>query len=182
MTASIKKDPLLATARILLIFLIGVLGFAIVVMTLGLPALLIFQDSFIAEMANEGITNGGELILPIALVMAAVIGLLALTIYFLVLLSRIVASVREGDPFVPVNADRLSRMGWLAVAGQLVSLPIGAAVAWMAIIVGDQAENVYVDEDMALSIEGVLLVLVLFILARVFRHGAAMRDDLEGTV
>ena len=24
--------------------------------------------------------------------------------------------------------------------------------------------------------------LVLFILARVFRHGAAMRDDLEGTV
>ncbi len=26
------------------------------------------------------------------------------------------------------------------------------------------------------------LALLLFILARVFRHGAAMRDDLEGTV
>ena len=29
---------------------------------------------------------------------------------------------------------------------------------------------------------GILLVLILFILARVFRHGAAMREDLEGTV
>ena len=27
-----------------------------------------------------------------------------------------------------------------------------------------------------------LLVVILFILARVFRHGAAMREDLEGTV
>ena len=32
------------------------------------------------------------------------------------------------------------------------------------------------------SLSGILMVLVLFILARVFRHGAAMREDLEGTV
>jgi hypothetical protein len=31
-------------------------------------------------------------------------------------------------------------------------------------------------------LSGLLLVLVLFILARVFRVGAAMRDDLEGTI
>ena len=29
---------------------------------------------------------------------------------------------------------------------------------------------------------GLILILTLFILARVFRHGAAMREDLEGTV
>ena len=28
----------------------------------------------------------------------------------------------------------------------------------------------------------ILLVIILFILARVFRHGASMRADLEGTV
>ena len=36
--------------------------------------------------------------------------------------------------------------------------------------------------DIEFSLTGVLLALVLFILARVFRHGAAMREDLEGTV
>lgn len=35
-------------------------------------------------------------------------------------------------------------------------------------------------EDFSLS--SLFLSLTLFILARVFRHGAAMRDDLEGTV
>jgi hypothetical protein len=29
---------------------------------------------------------------------------------------------------------------------------------------------------------GIILVLTLFVLARVFKHGAAMREDLEGTV
>ena len=32
------------------------------------------------------------------------------------------------------------------------------------------------------AILGILLALVLFILARVFREGAAMRSELEGTV
>ena len=36
--------------------------------------------------------------------------------------------------------------------------------------------------DAGLDLSGIVLVVVLFILARVFRHGAAMRADLEGTV
>lgn len=178
----LSGDPLLAGAQILLIFLIGILGFGTLMMILGLPALIVFQRDVIAEMAAQGVANGAELILPIALVMAAVIGLLALTIYFLVLLRRIVSSVGERDPFAPVNADRLHRMGWLALAGQVASLPIGALIAWIAVEVGEQVENVHIDEEMGFSLSGLLLVLVLFILARVFRHGAAMREDLEGTV
>jgi hypothetical protein len=38
------------------------------------------------------------------------------------------------------------------------------------------------DVDFGLSFGGVLLALVLFILARVFRKGAEMRAELEGTV
>jgi len=36
--------------------------------------------------------------------------------------------------------------------------------------------------DTHMSLTGLLVGLVLLILARVFRHGAAMREDLEGTV
>ena len=35
---------------------------------------------------------------------------------------------------------------------------------------------------MVMVVSVVLMVIVLFILARVFKHGAAMREDLEGTV
>ncbi len=178
----LSADPLLAAAQILLIFLIGVLGFAILMMAIGLPALVIFQDEVVAGMAAEGVANGADLILPIALVLAGAIGLIGLAVYFLVLLRRIVSSVGEGDPFAPVNADRLSRMGWVALAGQIAALPIGAVVAWIAVQVGDQVENIHIDEEMGVSLSGLLLILVLFILARVFRHGAAMREDLEGTV
>jgi hypothetical protein len=38
------------------------------------------------------------------------------------------------------------------------------------------------DFDFGVSLGGLLLALTLFILARVFRQGAAMREDLEGTV
>ncbi len=34
----------------------------------------------------------------------------------------------------------------------------------------------------ARDLTGILVVLTLFILARVFRQGAALREDLEGTV
>lgn len=34
----------------------------------------------------------------------------------------------------------------------------------------------------AFDLGGIILAITLFILARVFRQGAAMRNDLEGTV
>lgn len=176
------RDPLLTAARILLVFLIGILAFVVIMVAIGLPAMLIFKDSVIAEMASEGIANGAQLIGPLALLMAAVIGLLALAIWFLVLLRRIVNSVGEGDPFVPINADRLRHMGWLALAGQLAIIPLAGIGLWIAELVGDQGENIRADVDGGFSLSGLLLVLVLFILARVFRHGATMREDLEGTV
>ena len=36
--------------------------------------------------------------------------------------------------------------------------------------------------DAGLDVSGILLVVILFILARVFRHGTTMREELEGTV
>ena len=36
--------------------------------------------------------------------------------------------------------------------------------------------------DFGITLDGILLAVILFILARVFRQGAAMREDLEGTV
>ncbi len=178
---SLKNDPLLAGAQGLLWFFIGVLAFALVMIGIGLPAAAIFQDRIVAEAAAKGIAAGPELVGAVLLILAAVFAMLALALYFLVLLLRIVRSVKDGDPFIAENAQRLSRMGWVALVSQIVMIPIGAMALWIAELT-KEIEGVHVDSEMGISGEGILLVLVLFILARVFRRGTEMRDELEGTV
>ena len=54
--------------------------------------------------------------------------------------------------------------------------PAGALSGWISYT----GKMRYV--DVGVSLGGVLLALILFVLARVFSQGAAMRDELEGTV
>ena len=177
-----RRDPLLTAARLLLMAFIGVIGVAAAAIVLAIPLVIAFQNRALAEIAKKGVETGPEIIGAIALVLAGVAVLLAMAIWFLVLLRRIVLSVGEGDPFVPINASRLSQMGWAVLAGQLVSIPVGRAVLWIATIVADKDDHVHVGDDFGFTSSSLLLMLVLFILARVFRRGAAMREELEGTV
>lgn len=178
------RDPLLTAAKLLLMFFIGVLGFAAIVTAIGAPLVLIVQDRVVAEMAAEGIANGSRAVPVIALLLVGISTLLSLGVWFLITLLRIVRSVGEGDPFAPVNGNRISRMGWIALGGQVLAIPVGVAIVWLAENFSDERGTLGadVDTDMGFSGSGILLVLVLFVLARVFRHGAAMREELEGTV
>ena len=108
----------------------------------------------------------------------AVLGLVTIPINYLILkrLLAIVATVREGDPFVAANASRLQVIAWALFALQVLSLIIGA----IGKAVSSPAHPV--DIDAGFSINGWLAVLLLFVLARVFDHGTRLRDDLEGTV
>ena len=175
-----KRDLLLTAARLLLMIFIGVLSFAAAAIALAIPLVIGFQGRVLAEAAAKGVEAGPELIGAILIVLAGVAALLALAVYFLVLLRRIVLSVGEGDPFIPQNAERLSRMGWAALIGQLASIPAGAMVLWIASQIEDSPGDA--QSDLGISASGILLTLVLFILARVFRRGAEMREELEGTV
>jgi len=108
----------------------------------------------------------------------ALIGLAAIPLNYVVLkrLLTIVETVRAGDPFVAANASRLRAIAWALLALQLLSLVIGA----IAKTVSTPAHPL--DLDAGFSINGWLAVLLTFLLARVFAEGAAMREDLEGTV
>ncbi len=174
------KDPLLTIARIVLMFFIVILGIAAAALVIALPVMLFNQSALLAELAADGKDAVPGLIPAAAFVLIAAAGLMALGVYFLLLLRRIVNSVGEGDPFIPQNADRLSRMAWVAIFGQAAAVPVGIAVIWIAGIAADSDEHVHA--DFGFSGTGVLLVLILFILARVFRKGTEMREELEGTV
>ncbi|HSM54053.1 MAG TPA: DUF2975 domain-containing protein [Erythrobacter sp.] len=181
-----KRDPLLTAAQLLLYFFIGVLCFAVVMVGIGIPAAVIFQDRIVAEAAAHGVTSGPELVGAILVLLVATAAVLALAAYFLILLLRIVDSVKQGDPIVAINAERLSRMGWVALVGQLAAIPVGAMILWVAEVAKDAkdlgVEAVHLKGDFGIDGSSILLVLILFILARVFRKGAEMREELEGTV
>jgi hypothetical protein len=94
----------------------------------------------------------------------------------LTLLLQVVESVQTGDPFVLDNAERLRSIAWWMLGGELLHLVVGA----LARLASTPAQEL--DLDWNLSFTPWIAVLLLFVLARVFAHGARMREELEGTV
>jgi len=176
---SLTKDPLLSVAKVVLALCIVLFIFLMAMMLIGIGALLtVGRPEVMAELADAD--SPASVYWAVIGVLVLVEVLLAAILKFLLELRGIVKSVERGDPFEPANADRLSRMGWLTVGGYAVAVVLGAAVAWIKSAAGEAGKDINV--DFGLDGGGILLILVLFILARVFRQGAAMRADLEGTV
>ncbi len=90
-------------------------------------------------------------------------------------LAQIIASTSAGDPFISANARRLQTIGWALLGLQLLDIP-GALLAKFFPSLGSAAP------DVSFSPGGWLAVLMVFVLARVFAAGSAMRDELEGTI
>jgi len=175
------KDPLLTATRIVIALCIALGALVIAVAIIAYPALLLNQGQVLAKLSEAGVQTDASFFGALGIILACLAGFVALVVWFLLLLRRIVDTVGEGDPFVPVNADRLSRMGWIVVGTQVLSIPAKAMLLYFAELLKD-VEGVHIEHDVGVSGGAIVLILVLFILARVFRHGTAMREDLEGTV
>lgn len=102
------------------------------------------------------------------------------TIVVLLLLLRIVRTLRVGDPFVLANARRL-RLIALAVA--LGGTGASALLAWGEhLVLSDAVIAPFVREQLHITFLPLLAGLGILLLAEVFRRGALMRADLEGVV
>lgn len=86
-------------------------------------------------------------------------------------LRAIVATVRAGDPFVAANARRLTAIAWALLGIMIFDVAFGL----MASVLDTSME-------WSFSLTGWLAVLLLFVLARVFDHGARLRAEVEGMV
>ena len=90
-------------------------------------------------------------------------------------LLAILRSVRSGDPFTKTNATRLRAIGWALLTFQVLDLGLGGFAARFAYL-----HVRFMTWSPAVG--GWLAVLLVFVLADVFRRGAAMRDDLAATI
>lgn len=174
------KDPLLTVAKICTIIVriflvmgqIG-LGIAITMMTLSVLGFLPDDVSIVAEPDFDGMGLWLGVLAMVALIVS-----LGLMYDFVRLLARMIDTVADGDPFVMANAARLTRMAWLSLGAWLAG--------WIATGLGKWGETHRPPSDFQLDVDvsltGIGIALLLFILARVFREGARMREELEGTV
>lgn len=170
----LTSDPLLTAARLIIVFMMVMLVIGITAIGIGIPLVFALRAQVFAELAADNAP--AVTIWAIIGVMALIASALMLGYRFLDELLRIVKSVGEGDPFIPANALRLQRMGWLVLAIHILAIPAGALAGWISSVTEKIQTNT------SFSANGLVLMLVLFILARVFRKGTEMRAELEGTV
>jgi hypothetical protein len=106
------------------------------------------------------------------------VGLAAVPVAHVILagLRAMLLTVRAGDPFVMENARRLNAIATAVLALELLHLAVGV------IAKGHAFAALGIHIDWSFSFTPWVAVLLLFVLARVFEHGACMRADLEGTV
>ncbi|MXO70308.1 DUF2975 domain-containing protein [Alteraurantiacibacter buctensis] len=174
------NDPLLTVARVATWVVQVMLLIAQVALGVAIAAVVIAALGYLPDNATvSGIDHLQPAALwAAALAMALVLAALGMATQFVVRLRQIIDTVGEGDPFVADNARRLTRMAWLIVIGQVLTIIAGAIGTWIEATDG-AAEF---DLEFSISLSGFILALILFILARVFRKGAEMRAELEGTV
>jgi hypothetical protein len=173
---SFKSDPLLMIAGGILWFILGVIVFAGVIVAICIPGVLIIGGEFAGAADLSSLTPSMRWM--IVLLLAGVAGVLYLGWRFFRAMQAILRSVGEGDPFIPVNADRLTLMAWIMLAINLLSIPL----AVLGVNIAELAGEADVHTEAGFDAGGIVLILTLFILARVFRKGTQMREDLEGTV
>ncbi len=173
------KDGLLAAAKVVVVLSQIVFIFAMVMLGIGIGAILtVGRPELLADIATSSAPAAAYWLIPLAMLTG--MALLALGFRFFQELNGIIDSVDDGEPFRPENAVRLSRMGWISIIVHIGVLPIAGLSLWLAPYADKVGQDV--DVGAGVDVSGVLLTLILFILARVFRRGAEMRADLEGTV
>ncbi len=176
MTGS-KQGTLLKVTKGLIIAIMALIAFAGVMLAIGAVVVPFKWDEIVASIAREKPGTDVSALLPFAYAILA-LALVAMGLAWTIMkkLLAIIATVAEGDPFVRANALRLKAIGWMMVAAQLLGVPIYLIAAQAADKLGKH------DLDGDFSATGILTILLVFVLAGVFEEGAAMREDVEGTV
>jgi hypothetical protein len=148
---------------------------------MGLGVLVLLVASLVARrLVMQALAHdpdvSGTLLLGMQSIMVFGLIAVALTHRLLSRLTAIVETVREGDPFVAANAERLNRIAWITVGLQVLHVLIGA----VASAVSTPAHPLDINSDFNLT--PWLWILLIFVLARVFEEGTRMREELAGTV
>ena len=165
------------TTTIWLLRIANWLNWIVATLFAGLGVLLLVgPDQFRTTFIDAFSANGGEAVFIWLIVSCTMVLPVALAIHMI--LTRLTALVRDaqvGIAFSEANAQRLGTIAWALLVINLIDLAYGQLALWASTQSGEYF-------GWTLSLTGWFAVPLLFVLAKVFREGAVMREDLEGTV
>jgi hypothetical protein len=132
-----------------------------------------FLESFIQITGDDGdefVANGGTMAAGLAALDLYLIGVLIIVGR----LRRIFVTLTAGDPFHPENVRRLRFIGLVLAALEFGRYIFWALSAWL--LPGVERDG------QGLNLTTWFSVLVVFVLAEVFREGARLRSEAELTI
>jgi hypothetical protein len=153
--------------------------FGLLILAMLIATLTVEDFTMRALIHEHAATHSAErhaLIIGMRWIMAFGVSAVVLTQVALKRLLAIGETVSAGDPFIIINAERIKTIAWSVLGLEILHLIIGMIAR------GVSTETHPLDIDWKFNLTRWLVVLFLFVLARVFEQGARMRDDLEGTV
>lgn len=136
-------------------------------------AIIAFHNGGSIDALNISVTDGTD---SLPALVAGLIGALVVIpaiIYVCIQLRRILATLAEGDPFVPENAVRLTRVAATIAVTQLLRIAV-------ALVIGLNFDQTKIDFN--LDLIAWASVAALFILSQVFREGTRLRDEEKMTI
>ncbi len=155
-------------------WIVGAMG------VIGIPVLAIGLMASLSGGSTEvsGIKALADGVMPGQLVIGLV-GLAVIVpgvIFICLQLRRILLTLADGDPFVPENARRLSRVGIAIAAMEIIRIATVMVVSTVPTLVGNEPPR--------LSTQFILWISVaaLFVLSQVFREGTRLRDEEKMTI
>jgi Protein of unknown function (DUF2975) len=182
---TIMKDPVLHFTSALVSALKWAFWFGMVLCVL----ILIFSTiATVADMSvdphSAAAAAGNENPRYVPILMALGATLCFLFARFFKILRNVIDSVGEGSPLSTANAAQLIRMAKLLGTILVLGLVADASsIYWLPASEGCESGNFDMFYDIVTNFFLTLLpILLLVILARIFHLGAAMREELEGTV
>lgn len=168
-------------AAILTLIMTGVIWVAVVlsvfvfvVLAIGLVASL--NDGALSIPAGRAATaEVGPLDFVFPLIGLAIVA--PGVVYVCVQLRRILATLADGDPFVPENAARLTR-----VAVALAIMEVASLLSVITMHVVPQTGSVARDHPITINLVVWAAVAALLILSQVFREGTRLREEEKMTI
>jgi hypothetical protein len=170
-TQWVLRAGIVVTSVLIGLFVLGVAATIFGLATSRLPLDWIAHATGVAMTAGE--------IGRIALAAhTGAIAALVLTQLILRALRRVVASASVGDPFIEANAAELVRVAWLLLGVDVIDTLIKP----MVFLLAPAAVRAKMHGAFPIPMTGLFAVLLIFVLAQIFRRGSEMRAELAGTI
>jgi hypothetical protein len=170
-TQWVLRAGIIVTTLLIGMYVLGVAGMTFGLVTSRLPLDRIAHWTGVTMTAAEI----GRMALA---AFAGAIAALALIQLILRALRRVVASASVGDPFIEANAAELVRVAWLLLGVNVIDALLKPTVYLLA----PDAVRAKVHDIVHISVTGLFAVLLIFVLAQIFRRGSDMRAELAGTI